>query len=176
MKSEYGNNEAVPMTRRFPPLRLKNKKRDAKIANKIIYAWDTEHNENKVWDIFLQENHLLSNYRYWELLRSIWIICGNNDRLDQFRKYFNSNRKQKHYFSTSEEFKRLRELPGGVWVHRACNLTGRDMEGFSYTLSMEYAQQYMVQFEKSHVISKYIDKSEIYALIERNQEDEILIL
>ena len=42
------NNEFVPMTRRYPDLRKKVLERDAKVANKLIVAWDIERDSDKV--------------------------------------------------------------------------------------------------------------------------------
>ncbi len=40
--SVRGNNEAIPMTRRYPNLPNKALKRDSEIARRIIIAWDLE--------------------------------------------------------------------------------------------------------------------------------------
>lgn len=162
------------MSRRYPNLREKVLKRDSKISLKIIKAWDVEKNEQKVLDIFLKEKEGLSPERYWETLRSVWVICGSIKTAPIFRKLMLSNKRSAHYFSTPEEAKKLRELVEPITVYRATN----DMEdgGISWTLSHEYARQYKELFNKSMIITKNVYKTSIFALIERNLEEEIIIL
>ena len=68
-----GNNEAIPMTRRYPNLPNKVLKRDSGIARKIITAWDLEKDAEKVLSIYLKECKNLSDERYWELSRTVWL-------------------------------------------------------------------------------------------------------
>ena len=70
-----GNNVLIPMTRRYPKLKRKILERDSKIAKKIIKTWDNDHNSKEVLRIYTVENKNLSNERYWELLRTVWIVC-----------------------------------------------------------------------------------------------------
>lgn len=170
----YSNNELVPMSRRYPPLRQKNLAKDSRVAKKLIQAWDIEDNEDEVFKIFMRNKSRLSDYRYWELLRSIWVICGGVERQDIFRMLFRSDRKQRHYFSTPEESEYLRELPDEIEVWRATNC--KEDRGISWTLSMEYALWYKNEFEKEFVIKKTIPKDEVFAYINRNGENEILIV
>jgi hypothetical protein len=167
------NNLKVPMTRRYPHLKSKQKIRDAKIAKQIITAWDVEEDSDKVLQIFLNKKHKLSDYRYWEVLRSVWIVAGSLKNLDIFRLLFNSKRKYIHYFSTPEEIERLENLDDQVKVYRVCNNEIDD--GISWTLSMDYALWYKEKYNKKIILHRLIDKSDIFALIERNREEEIII-
>ncbi len=168
-----GNNEAVPMTRRYPNLPNKVLKRDSEIVRKIITAWDLENDADKVLSIYIKESKNLSDERYWELLRTVWVICGSVENADLFRKLMQSNRKQKYYFSTPEEAKFLRELPEQVEVFRATNINDN---GLSWTLSKEYAEWYKTAYQKDKVISQVINKKQIFAYIERNLESEVIVL
>lgn len=167
------NNEQVSMTRRFPNLPQKILRRDSEIVKKIMLAWDVEHDRNKVFDIYLKEHKNLSDERYWELMRTVWVICGGLDNVETFKKLMKSSRKQKHYFSTPEESKKLRELPEKFIVYRAAN--EENDSGISYTLSEEYAFYYQKLYYKKHIFSKMIDKKEVFALIDRNLESEIVL-
>ncbi len=135
-----GNNELVPMTRRYPFLPQKVLKRDSEIAKKIIYAWDSEHSIEKVLSIYLKENKNFSDERYWEMMRTVWIIAGSVETAPTFRKLMTANRKEKYYFSTPEEAKKLREMPETFEVYRATN--GENDGGLSWTVSKEYAEWY----------------------------------
>lgn len=168
-----GNNEAVPMTRRYPKLSNKVLKRDSEIVRKIITAWDLEKNADKVLSIYLKESKNLSDERYWELLRTVWVLCGSVENSDLFRKLMQSNRKEKYYFSTPEEAKFLRELPEQIEVYRATN---NNDNGLSWTLSKEYAEWYKTAYQKEKVISQVINKKQIFAYIERNLESEVVVL
>lgn len=167
-----GINEAIPFTRRYPDLKAKVLKRDSDIARKLIVAWDIERDFEKVLNIFLKENKNLSDYRFWEMLKLVWVCSGNTDRKDTFLPFFTSKRKQKHYFMTPEEHKRFRELPDKVTAFCACNET----PGFSWTLSEEYAFEFQKMFNKRKIVVKEFPKEHLFALIERNGEEELLIL
>lgn len=171
---QIGNNVIVPMTRRYPNLKRKVLLRDSKIAEKIIHAWDINHSQTEVLGIFIKENKNLSDERYWELLRSVWIICGSIEYNDLFRKLLSSSRKEKYYFSTPEEHKKLTELPNQIEIYRATNNVHDN--GLSWTISKSYAEQYKTDYNKLFILNKSINKNQIFAYINRNLEEEIIIL
>lgn len=167
------NNERVEMTRRYPRLPNKILRRDSDVAKRIITAWDKEKNSEKVLDIFLKEKKNLSDERYWELLRTVWIVSGGVDNLETFRYLMQSTRRERYYFSTPEEAKKLREMPEQLEVFRA----GYDSDnGISWTLDKDYAEYYAATFNKPKVFTKIINKKEVFAYIERNMEFEIILL
>jgi hypothetical protein len=166
------NNEIVPMTRRYPDLSQKVLRRDSEVVKKLVSIDDT--NKDGVFELFLKEHKNLSDYRYWELLRTVWILTGTMERKEQFKKWFTSNRKHKYYFSTPEEAKRLRELEFPITIYRATN--DENDGGFSWTLSYEYAEHYKNSFNRLKIISRTANKEDVFAFIERNKEEEILII
>ena len=168
------NNELVHMTRRYPKLRKKVLQRDSKIVMKLMRAWDVEQDENKVLSIYLKEKDSLSHERYWELMRTVWVVCGSVDRAELFRHLMQSWRPQKHYFSTPEEATRLRQMPDNIVVYRATN-DENDL-GLSWTISEQYAQEYKEMYQKKMIIEKTISKSDVFAFIERNNEHELILL
>ena len=174
MHTLKGNNELIPMTRRYPNLPNKVLKRDSEIAKKLVTAWDIEQNTDKVMEIYLKENKNLSNERYWELLRTVWIICGSIENAPLFKKLMTSARKEKYYFSTPEEAKALRELPEQIEVYRATN--NENDNGLSWTLSKDYAEWYQQTYHKEKILTQIINKKQIFAYIERNKESEVIIL
>ncbi|MFA5715703.1 MAG: hypothetical protein WC998_08180 [Candidatus Paceibacterota bacterium] len=167
------NNETVIMTRRYPSLLGNVLRRDDKIARKLILAWDVEKNKEKVLTIFLKEKSGLPDERYWELLRSVWIISGSLKNVDVFKKLMQSKRPKRYYFSTPEDAKNLRELPGRFIVFRAGS---DDDNGISWTTSKEYAEFYQKEYKKEKVLTREINKSEVFAYIQRNREFEIIII
>lgn len=168
------NNIQNSMTRRFPQLPKKVLMRDSKIVAKLVLAWDLEQDSEKVLDIYLKEQNNLSDERYWELMRTVWILCGSVENADTFRKLMQSKRKQKHYFSTPEEAKKLREMSDSFEAYRATN-DPKD-GGLSWTISKEYALYYKETFDKSILLSGEFYKKDVFAYIERNNEYEIIIL
>jgi len=170
------NNQQIPFTIRTLPswVSKKQKIKDAKVSKKLINAWDRLQDKNKVLDVFIKYSSSLSDFRYWELLRSVWIISGGKLTELDFLIFFNSKKKHKNWFMTPEEETFLFNLKDKVKVYRACN-TGEE-NGFSWTLSSDYSKEYKLRFKKEKIISKIINRSSIYAYINRNKEQEILII
>lgn len=170
---ELSNNELVGMTRRNPPIKDKQRKRDSKISARIVQAWDIEGNAEKVLEIFLKEKDNLSSYRYWEILRSVWILAGSLETIDIFYNLFRAPKPNRYYFSTPEEAQKRRSLPEMFIIYRATNdpFDG----GLSWTLSRDYALWYARKFSKSRVIYMTIYKEAVFAVIDRNKESEILL-
>lgn len=168
------NNDFVPMTRRYPKLAQKVLIRDSKISERLIKAWDVDHNHAKVLEIFVKEKKNLSDERYWELLRTVWILCGCNEDAEMFRQLMKSGRGQRYYFSTPEESAELRDMPDVLQVYRATNDSNDN--GLSWTLSKEYAEWYKEAYCKDTIISRQIKKGQVFAYINRNKESEIILL
>ncbi len=168
------NNELIPMTRRYPKLKEKQHLRDGKIAKHIVHYWDHEGDTNKVFQYFVDKRHLLSDYRYWEILRTVWIVCGSIEKADTFRLLMTNKRKHKYYFSTPEESELLASLPETLTIYRATN--NMNDKGLSWTLDETYAEKYKEMFNKSMIIRKEINKSDVFAYINRNNEFEIILL
>lgn len=166
------NNELVPMTRRMPDLANKVLKRDSEIVKRMV-AIPVENKED-LFAFYMKEKDNLSPERYWELLRTVWIIAGGLDKIDQFRKLFSSTKRSRYYFSTPEEQKELREMPDSFTVYRATN--NAEDGGISWTTSKEYAEHYKTMFQKELIVERVVEKKNIFAFINRNKEQEILIL
>lgn len=173
-KFQQGNNVSIPMTRRYPKLSSKVLRRDAEIAKRIISAWDTYNDSDKVLEIFLKEKNNLSDERYWELMRTVWIISGSVLNAQIFRSLMLSKRKEKYYFSTPEEAAQLREYFEPFSVYRATN--DENDGGISWTTSLEYAEWYKSKYNKKIIMLRTVTKNEVFAFIDRNNESEMIIL
>lgn len=171
---EFKNNELIPMTRRYPKLSGKVLKRDSDITRKLISAWDDDHDPKKILAIYTKEMKNLSDERYWELMRTVWILTGSIDTAPQFRELMQSTRKQRFYFSTPEEAAKLREMPEWFDIYRATN--SQEDGGLSWTTKKDYASWYKERYQKRMLLTRLINKSEVFAHIDRNQESEIIIL
>jgi len=149
-------------------------RRDSQIVSWIVNAWEIHHDPEIVLNIFLKEQKNLSDERFWELMRTVWILAGSVEHAPKFRNLMQSSRPQRFYFSTPEEAKFLRELPEWFDVYRATN--SMEDGGLSWTLSKEYAQWYKQAYEKKLILSRLIKRSEVFAYIDRNKESEIILL
>lgn len=170
----YTNNEMIHQTVRHFNLPRKVLLRDSKIVKQLMIANDIENDKEKYFQLFLKNKDLLSTQRYWEVLRGVWILCGGLDKIDIFRKLMLSKKKNRYCFSTPEEAKELRELPDTFKVYRACN--DENDGGFSWTYDLNYCKYYKESYQKRMIITKEVNKSDVFALINRNREYEILII
>lgn len=84
--------DQTEFTRRIPSLSRKELEQDAKIARQLVHAWDVEKSVEKTLDIWFRKSRLLSNPRYWETLRTVWVAAGSTELADKFRPYFQSKR------------------------------------------------------------------------------------
>lgn len=161
------------MTRRYPDLPQKVLKRDSEIARRLIHIWDEKRDGVLLLNFFLDNMKNLSDQRYWEVLRTVWVLTGSNDNADLFRRLFTSSRKHRYFFSSPEDAKALRDMPDEIVVFRA----GSDNDkGLSWTTSEQYAIQYKDAFFKEKIIQKTVNKKDVFAFIQRNKESEIIIL
>ena len=77
-------NERSDFTRRIPTgLSDKQMARDSKIAMQLIRADENSHQQ--MLDLFFRKAKLLSNPRYWELMRTVWVAAGSTETAQLFR-------------------------------------------------------------------------------------------
>lgn len=166
-------NEQSDFTRRIPALSQKQLARDGKIAGQIIRAYEEENGVEKVKAIFFHKAKLLSNPRYWELLRSVWIVAGSTENANEFRPYFMSARPCKGWFMTVEDADALEKMSFPITVYRAYS---QDPDpGISWTLDAEWCKGY-AQVHGRKVKSRTVERKDIFAYISRRGEEEIIIL
>ena len=123
----------------------------------------------------LQKNfRLLSNPRYWEMLKVVWIAVGSTSVVDEFRRYMRSTRPCRNYFMTPEEHEALRNMQFPLKVWRACN--SEDDGGLSWTVSMEVAVEFAARGNCRKILVREVDRKDVFAYINRRGEDEIIIL
>lgn len=171
---EKAYNETVPMTRRYPELPRKQLERDSKIAMKIVRAYDIEKDLEKVLDLWRKYHSLLSNPRYWELLKTVWIAAGHTAIAGEFRQYMQSTRPCRNYFMTPEEHEVLRQMLFPLKVYRSCN--NENDGGISWTTNIEVAIEFSSHLDNPKILAHQVERSEVFAYINRRGEDEIIIL
>ena len=112
-------NTHTDFTRRLPSLPQKQLARDAKITKAIVMAYDLHKDNEKVKEIFFKKAKFLSNPRYWEVMRTVWIAVGSTETAREFVAYMKSNRPCKGWFMTPEDAKTLDGMKFPIMVYRA---------------------------------------------------------
>lgn len=167
-------NETYEFTRRNPSyLTAKERLRDAKIARKIVYAHDVEGDNDKMVEIFFTKCNLLSNPRYWEIMRTVWCAAGNASNVERFRTLMRSTRPAKSWFMTPEDKKTLDGLDYPISLWRAYN--GEPDKGISWSSNFEWVKEY-ADSRGLQIKNRLFNKDEIFAYISRRGEDEFIIL
>ena len=77
-------NTTTDFTRRIPSLSRKQLIRDARIVERIVKAYDEEGDLVKTKEIFFKNAKFLSNPRYWEVMRTVWIVAGSTESAPEF--------------------------------------------------------------------------------------------
>ena len=170
-------NCRTDFTRRIPALKPKQLARDSKIAAQIVRAWD-EGDKEKVLDIFFRKCHLLSNPRYWELMRTVWIAAGSTETAYLFRELMKSGRPCRSWFMTPEDAAALdrMEFPLTVWRAYDAELYDADEDpGISWTTDRGWCEDYARKKNRT-VRTMQVERSRVFAYVSRRGEEEIIIL
>ncbi len=170
-------NQQTDFTRRIPALPEKQLMRDSKIIMQLVRAGDVEGNTEKMLDIFLAKSHLLSNPRYWEVMRTVWVSAGSTETAHIFRKLMKSARPCRSWFMTPEDAAALDGMTFPLTVWRAydkCYSPETD-PGISWTTDLEWCEDYAQK--KGRIIrSRTVTRQEVFAYISRRGESEIIVL
>lgn len=168
-------NEIHDFTHRIPSyLSKKQLERDSKIVKQIIVAADVDEDPEKVVDIFFRKCHLLSNPRYWEVMRSVWVTGGNHTNVEKFKQLMKSDRPAKSWFMTKEDAEALEKFNFPILLYRAYDAAHTD-NGISWTSNFEWVMNRAV-VHKLTVKQRVFNRNEIFAYISRRGEDEFIIL
>ena len=160
-------------TRRIPALPKKQLAMDAKIARQLVRAWDVEKSREKLLDVWFRKAHLLSNPRYWELLRTVWVAGGATELADKFRPYFKSLRPCKGWFMTVEDATELEAMVFPMKLYRAYS---EDPDpGISWTSDLDWCKRY-AEVGGRKIKERIVRRDEVFAYITRRHESEFIIL
>lgn len=159
--------------------------RDGKIAMQLIRI-DQEGGDRaaeKMLDLFFRKAKLLSNPRYWEVMRTVWVAAGSTETAHIFRTMMKSTRPCRSWFMTPEDAQALDAMPQPITVWRAYDpkydtaawqAQGGD-PGISWTIDKEWCIGYAKS--KGRVIrERQVYRGDIFAYITRRGEEEIIIL
>ena len=169
-------NQRTDFTRRIPTgLSDKQMGRDAKIMMQIVRA---EGDPDKIIDIFCRKAHLLSNPRYWELMRTVWVAAGSTETANLFRRMMQSSRPCKSWFMTPEDAAALDAMEFPITVYRAYDaaLYPDDTDpGISWTLDEQWCREYAKA--KGRVVKMMqVSREQVFAYVSRRGEEEVIVL
>lgn len=162
------------MDRRYPSKRTKKQlKRDSEIAKQIIYLTDELGDEKQAFHFFIENQWKLSDSCYWQLLRSLWIVCGSQENIQDFKVLFNRKRPFQFHFMRPSDEEALKQLPAEIELYRA--ITGDDDCGVSWTSILEVAERF-AEAQSRKIIKKVFKKKDIFAFLNSRSEHEFIIL
>lgn len=124
-------------------------------------------------------NYLLPS-EYWSILSNVWYDSENiwqNKKV--WKSLFLNEKRYKKFFMTEREQRFFDKLPTHFKVYRGCH-EGKNEHGFSYSLDKEQAIWFSKRFLQGHenpkLIERFIDKKDVFAYIDRRNEQEIIII
>lgn len=165
-------NERTDFTRRIPALPEKQLARDAKIVSQIIRAYEAGRGQ-EVLDIFRRKARLLSNPRYWEVMRTVWVAVGSTETAPLFRTLMQSSRPCKSWFMTPEDAAALEAMPFPMTVWRAYDADPDP--GISWTLDEQWCRGY-AKAKNRRVKSMQVSRDQVFAYVSRRGEEEVIVL
>lgn len=194
-------NQRTDFTRRIPTgFSQKQLDRDARIIMQIVRAWDggdgSDEAARKVLDIYCRKCSLLTNPRYWEVMRTVWVAAGSTETADIFRTMMKSGRPCRSWFMTPEDAQVLDAMEFPLTVCRAFDVCYLDGEpdtwpevlspgdivdlpnsdpGISWTIDKDWCIGYAKR--KNRIIrERQVCRSDIFAYVSRRGESEMIIL
>lgn len=195
-------NQHTDFTRRIPTgFTQKQLDRDARIIQQIIRAYDEggPRAAERVLDIFWRKAKLLTNPRYWEVMRTVWVAAGSTETAHIFRTMMKSTRPCRSWFMTPEDAQALDAMRFPITVWRAYDIGYlriapdkmqqtlqqlhpgdiTDLEnvdpGISWTIDKEWCIGYAKS--KGRVIrERQVYRGDIFAYVTRRGESEMIIL
>ena len=165
-------NERTDFTRRIPALPEKQLARDAKIVSQIIRAYEAGRGQ-EVLDIFRRKARLLSNPRYWEVMRTVWVAVGSTETAPLFRTLMQSSRPCRSWFMTPEDAAALEAMAFPLTVWRAYDADPDP--GISWTLDEQWCRGY-AQAKGRRVKQMQVSREQVFAYVSRRGEEEVIIL
>lgn len=184
-------NQRTDFTRRIPTgFSQRQLDRDARIITQIVRAYDE--GGPRVLDIFLRKAKLLTNPRYWEVMRTVWVAAGNTETADIFRTMMKSRRPCRSWFMTPEDAQALDAMQFPLTVWRAYSMQYIDDlphdtspgdivdlpnndPGISWTIDKEWCIGY-ARSKGSVVRERQVWRGDIFAYVTRRGESEMIIL
>ena len=119
----------------------------------------------------------LKSHQYWQLLGEVWVNSENIwQNKQRWFKLLSSKAFDKDYFMNKADRRFFDKIPDELVVYRGY-IPFQNEDGFSYTLVKEKAEWFANRFGKDgKVLTRKINKSEIFAFMNSRGEHEVIIL
>ena len=124
-------------------------------------------------DVFIHKAKLMSNPRYWEFMRTVWVAAGSTETAPIFRRLMKSTRPCKGWFMTPEDAADLDKMQFPLTVWRAYD--GDPDPGISWTIDREWCEGY-AKSKGRKIKERQVMREEIFAYVTRRGESEIILL
>jgi hypothetical protein len=148
------------------------------LVEKKYYEFIFMHEKPCRLDSFLSVCKLLQPSDYWDILRDIWTNSENIwQNKDVWARLLNAKIPDRHLFMESDDAEYLAKLPNQIIVYRGC-IEGRNEDGMSWTIKKEIATRMSKRYfaKNGIVITKVINKTEVFAYLSSRNEHEIILL
>lgn len=162
---------------------FKRKKEMIKAALEKNNYSDFIHLHERGWrlDAFLEIAEFLRGKEYWELLSNIWVDSENiGQNMSKWIKVLSAEKPYKRNFMNSYERKELEKLPETLKVWRGYKPGINSLHpknGLSWTLDLGIARWFAERYgTDGKITSRTIIKKEIFALLLRRNEKEVILL
>ncbi len=147
------------------------------MANQNDSAIWIEINSRPKWnylDCFLaNHDRIQDDSNYWQMLAAIWIVSGNNYRLDEWIRLFRSPRRNRHKIMKGKDRRTFDALPPIVTAYRASN----PEEDLERMIAWTIDRSVLVKFGHGRqIVERRFQKAQILAYFDRRQEREIIVL
>lgn len=112
--------------------------------------------------------------KYWEILSEIWSTSENIwQQKDEWLNMLSKKVPNREYFMTAEERKLFKKLPNKIQVYRGAS--ERNKDGFSWTTDRAKAEWFSKRWwVDGTVYEMEVDKKDVFALLTRRSESEII--
>lgn len=133
-------------------------------------------------DAFKKIEKLMPDHLYWKTLSDIWTDSENIfENAALWKHYLTSNRPCRESFMNAEEQKTLEALPSVFKIYRGYKLghnSHHPKKGMSYTLDKAIALWFAKRYgtDDGKVTTKTVNKKEVFALLLRRSEQEIILI
>ena len=194
-KQHADDNSSTDFTRRIPTgLSDRQMERDAKITMQLVRIQQEGRQDaaERMIDLFRSKARLLSNPRYWELMRTVWVAAGSTETAPVFRTLMRSARPCRSWFMTPEDAADLDRMDYPLTVWRAFDMKYIDVlpkttcpgdivalpdtdPGISWTIDREWCMRY-ARLKGRVVKERQVQRSDIFAYVTRRGESEMIIL
>ena len=183
------DNSSTDFTRRIPTgLSDLQMERDAKIAMQLVRIQQEGRHDaaERMIDLFRSKVRLLSNPRYWELMRTVWVAAGSTETAPVFRTLMRSASPSPEDAADLDrmdypltvwrafDMKYIDDLPPTTSPGDIVALPDTD-PGISWTIDRDWCLGY-ARAKGRVVKERKVQRRDIFAYVTRRGESEMIIL